>query len=501
MSPFRERFVTYQDIPACPITAANNRSFYAVGMGDLEINVLNGALSTKVLLCDALYAPDLGLTVVSISCIVKAGCTVEFEDGTCKIKRNGCIIGNVPASTNGLFKVDHMLAAAESLKHVDILTLHRRLGHIALDTIHTLICNKAVSGIYLIDDHPSFACDSCEYAKTTRKPIRKQREGPQATAFGDEVHSDVWGPSTPESLRGRRYYVTFTDDYSCYSWIEPIQTKDETFGAYKVFTAWAKTQHGVCIKRLQLDRGGEYTGRKFSAFLWKQGTERRLTTHGTLQHNGIAESLNCRLFNCVHVMLHQAGLLKNLWAEEVRFAVWLKNRASTKAIGNVTPYEWLHNEVPNLGGVPEWGQHIWVYNVTGSNLDARANQARWVGYDADSMHAHRIYWPSTKRISIERDVKFMSPSITVHSPPPSYTSAMSPVATQPVPAQAVTQTQSLSAPVPTQAAPQQSSSSVPASTQPPQTPAITRSKAIQQPPPAPHRPCVSTTIQPSTSNT
>ena len=111
-------------------------------------------------------------------------------------------IGNVPASANGLFKVDHTLAAAESLKHVDILMLHCRLSHIALNTIHTLIHNKAVSGIHLIDGHSPLACDLCEYAKTTRKPIQKQCKGPQATVFGDEVYSDVWGAFTPESLRG-----------------------------------------------------------------------------------------------------------------------------------------------------------------------------------------------------------------------------------------------------------------------------------------------------------
>ena len=111
-------------------------------------------------------------------------------------------IGNVPASANGLFKVDHTLAAAESLKHVDILMLHCRLGHIALNTIHTLIHNKAVSGIHLIDDHSPLACDLCEYAKMTRKPIWKQCKGPQATVFGDKVDSDVWVAFTPESLRG-----------------------------------------------------------------------------------------------------------------------------------------------------------------------------------------------------------------------------------------------------------------------------------------------------------
>jgi hypothetical protein len=238
----------YCDIPARSITAANNCVFYAISTGDLEIDVLNGALSSKVLLCDALYTPDMGLTVVSISCIVKAGCTVQFEDGTCKITRNGCTIGNVPTSANSLFKVEYTLAAAESLEHVDILMLHRRLRHISLNAIHTLIRNKAVSGIHLIDNNPSYACDLCEYAKTTRKPIQKQCEGPQANSFGDEIHTDVWGWLTTESLRGCRYYVTFTDDHSCYSWIKPLWTKDEMFEAYKAFTAWAKTQHSICIK-------------------------------------------------------------------------------------------------------------------------------------------------------------------------------------------------------------------------------------------------------------
>jgi hypothetical protein len=160
MSLFCEQFTMYRDIPARPITAANNHIFYIISAGDLEINVPNRAMLSKVLLCDTLYALDLGLTVVLISRIVKAGCTMQFEDGTCKILRNGCTISNVPASANGLFKVKHALATAESLKHVDILTLHHRLGHISLNAICTLICNKNVSSIHLIDDHPSFACNS-----------------------------------------------------------------------------------------------------------------------------------------------------------------------------------------------------------------------------------------------------------------------------------------------------------------------------------------------------
>ena len=133
--------------------------------------------------------------------------------------------------------------------------------------------------------------------------------------------------------------------------------------------AWAKTQHGTQIKRLRSDRGGEFTGCDFTTFLREQGTKQGLTTHDTPQHNSITESLNRRLLKRVRAMLHQADLLKNLWAEAINFAIWLKNCATTKTLGSITPYEQLYGQKPNLGSVPEWGQHVWVHNATGLKLD------------------------------------------------------------------------------------------------------------------------------------
>ena len=76
MSPFQHRFTNLRSIPPRPITAANNRVFYATGLGDLKIDVPNGSSSTCITLKDALYAPDMSLTVVSISKIADAGYTV-----------------------------------------------------------------------------------------------------------------------------------------------------------------------------------------------------------------------------------------------------------------------------------------------------------------------------------------------------------------------------------------------------------------------------------------
>ena len=78
--------MSYQSIPLCTIKAADKWVFYAVRTRNLKIEVPNGESSTTVLLRDALHTPNMGVTIVSISRITKAGYKVAFEASTCKIK-------------------------------------------------------------------------------------------------------------------------------------------------------------------------------------------------------------------------------------------------------------------------------------------------------------------------------------------------------------------------------------------------------------------------------
>jgi len=108
ISPYSHRFTNLRSIPPRRITTANSRVFYAIGTGDMKIDVPNGASSTPITLKDALYAPDVGLTVVSIGRITDAGYSVAFEGKSCRIKnRSGKLIGDVSANPNGLYKVEH----------------------------------------------------------------------------------------------------------------------------------------------------------------------------------------------------------------------------------------------------------------------------------------------------------------------------------------------------------------------------------------------------------
>ena len=114
-------------------------------------------------------------------------------------------------------------------------------------------------------------------------------------------------------------------------------------------------------------------------------------------------------------MLHHSGLPKFLWGEAILHAVWLKNRTSTRALKNLTLFEVLTRKKPNLSNLPEWGTKVWVHDDGNSKLEGRSKIGRWVGFNADSMHAHRIYWPGKRMVSVERNIKFDETEVYIPS--------------------------------------------------------------------------------------
>ena len=401
MSPYRDHFENYAPIAPKSITAADKRYFQAVGKGDLRIKIPNGPGMTTVLLKDVLHCPDMGLTLVSIGKITAAGYKVIFRGQTCKIYNSKDRVIRQINARNGLYRVDHEVVintamTGEAREVLTVEELHRRMGHIAPESAKQMVSSGAVEGIEVDSATSIQRCDSCEYAKATRKPIKKARETLRAAKFGDEIHSDVWGPSPVQTPGRKEYYVSFTDDHTRWTHLQLLATKDGVFEAYKNFEAWSKLHFGIpTFKVLRSDRGGEYLGKTFSSYLQSQGTTRRLTVHDTPEYNGISERLNRTLLERTRALLHSSKLPKNLWGEAINHAVWLKNRTPTRALPDgKTPYEMLYEKKPNLRNLHEWGTEVWVHTTEGTKLDGRSKVGRWIGLEEIS-NGHRIYWPDS----------------------------------------------------------------------------------------------------------
>src|ERR1700678_1634194 len=117
---------------------------------------------------------------------------------------------------------------------ITIERLHQLMGHIAPEAARALVKKGLVVG-FKLDESSQMPklCNACEYGKAHRKPIKKEREALRAAKIGDEIHSDIWGPSPVRTMGGREYYSSFTDDNSRYSTLYLQHLKSETFLAYK----------------------------------------------------------------------------------------------------------------------------------------------------------------------------------------------------------------------------------------------------------------------------
>jgi hypothetical protein len=186
--------------PCTPKTfrAANKNTFTASRMGTARVNIQG---PNPLVLPDVLYVPELANTLISIGCLDDAGYTVTFGGGQGVI-RNECgeIVGTIPKS-NGLYRlIEEVDGEANGVvEKVTLNNLHRRMGHISLSAARKLVENGFVEGVSLKDLEGGGQCESCIFAKATRKSVPKVRQGKRATTFGEQVHSDVWGPAAVES--------------------------------------------------------------------------------------------------------------------------------------------------------------------------------------------------------------------------------------------------------------------------------------------------------------
>src|SRR6266702_2612522 len=219
----------------------------------------------------------------------------------------------------GLYCVSHEGEGGYAIEIITVMELHQRMGHITPASARKLVEASLVTGIVLNPNSCKEHCEVCIFACATQKSVPKLWVSDQAQRFGDKIHTDVWGPAPVSTRCGRCYFVTFTDNATCFTCTYLLVAKSDVFSTYCQFEAWAKTQnHCGAIKVLRSNHGGKYLSEGFDKHLAAAGTARRLTVHDTPQLNVIAKHLNRMLVEKVRALLHMAGLPQNMWGEALR---------------------------------------------------------------------------------------------------------------------------------------------------------------------------------------
>ena len=146
------------------------------------------------------------------------------------------------------------------------------------------------------------------------------------------VYSDVCELNGILTRGGKRYFITFIDDFSRYIYVYLMRNKDESFDMFKKYKTEVENQKDKRIKVLRSDRDGEYFPQEFTNYCEENGLIHQRSTPYTPQQNGLAERKNRTLVDILNAMIISARLSVNLLGEALLIACHMHNRVLFKKI-------------------------------------------------------------------------------------------------------------------------------------------------------------------------
>nr|GFB47645.1 putative ribonuclease H-like domain-containing protein [Tanacetum cinerariifolium] len=171
---------------------------------------------------------------------------------------------------------------------------------------------------------------------------------------------DLCGPMRVESVNGKKYILVIVDDYSRFTWVKFLHSKDKTPMFIIKFLKMIHVRLNVPVRRIQTDNGTEFVNQTLRDYYEEVGISHETSVARSLQQNGVVERRNRTLIKAARTMLIYAQALLFLWAEAVATACYTQNRSIIRLRHEKTPYELLHNagndnldiEVAHMGNDP-----------------------------------------------------------------------------------------------------------------------------------------------------
>lgn len=384
----------------------DNSTISVMGKGNVKIHTSE---SSNQIISNVFFVPDLKNNLLSVGQLQEKGYMISIKDGVCRIHdKNMSLIAQVNMTTNRMFPLylNNNTQSCFSTRLKDEAWLwHFRYGHLNFGGLKLLEQKNMVTGLPQIQ-MPSEICEDCVVGKQHRDPFPKGKSWRAKQAL-ELVHSDLCGPINPTSNGGKRYFITFIDDFSRRIWVYFLQEKSDAFAAFKTFKSLVEKETGMSIKILRSDRGGEYNSHEFMDFCKEHGIQKQLTAAYTPQQNGISERKNRTILNVVRSILSRSHLPKVFWPEAVKWSIYLLNRSPTLAVRNMTPEEAWSGRKPSVNHLRIFGciAYSHVPDQKRKKLDDKGEKCIFLGI-SENTKAYKLYNPITKKISISRDVIF-----------------------------------------------------------------------------------------------
>ncbi|GKE08650.1 retrovirus-related pol polyprotein from transposon TNT 1-94 [Tanacetum coccineum] len=375
----------------------NDQIAKIMGYGDYQIG--------NVTISRVYYVEGLGHNLFSVGQFCDSDLEVAFRKHTCFVRN----LEGVDLLTGSRGTNLYTLSIGDMMKSSPICLLskasktkswlwHRRLSHLNFGTINQLAKQGLVRGLPKLKFEKDHLCSACSLGKS-----KKHSHKPKSEDTNQEklylLHMDLCGPMRVESINGKKYILVIVDDYSRFTWVKFLRSKDEAPEFIIKFLKMIQVRLNATVRNIHTDNGTEFVNQTLRSYYEDVGISHETSMARTPQHNGVVERRNRTLVEAARTMLIYAKAPLFLWAEAVATTCYTQNRSLIRLRHGKTPYELLHDRKPDLSYLHVFGALCYPTNDSEDlgKLKAKADVGIFIGY-APTKKAYRIYNRHTRRI-------------------------------------------------------------------------------------------------------
>ena len=377
----------------------------ASSLSKVDVQTIRGAFGQKVEICRSgslgdfgkvLYHPSITENLASISKLCQKGFKVLFEGKYAYIFRKTCQISwdEKPVQTgrleNGLYCLDvkhrgplydpqNDGKCANGCVHdynnddesyvynvhcdTNAWHLHKRYGHPSVNVMRMLRDSKMLKHFTL--DKKSIEmianCKVCRLSKSRNKPHYREKSEQRERSPGAKWHYDVCGWVNPTGRGGMKYFLVGIDAATRLLMCKPLQRKSDATAEIIHHVKNLKALHGVVVKTVRTDNGGEFVNSELSAFFKTNCINHERTNFYSSESNGVAERMIQKVCQMARTMMSGSELSQGFWPLAVRYAAKVLNRLPcTVNPNNASPYSMFFGEKPVMSDFHVFGSRCYV---------------------------------------------------------------------------------------------------------------------------------------------
>nr|GEX71784.1 retrovirus-related Pol polyprotein from transposon TNT 1-94 [Tanacetum cinerariifolium] len=147
---------------------------------------------------------------------------------------------------------------------------HRRLNHLNFDTINDLARKDLVRGLHRLKFEKDHLCSACQLEKSKKHTHKPKTENINLEVL-NTLHMDLCGPMRVQTINGKKYILVIVDDYSRFTWVKILRSKDETAEVVIKFIQQIQVDLNKTVRYVRTDNGTEFVNHTLTEYYERIG--------------------------------------------------------------------------------------------------------------------------------------------------------------------------------------------------------------------------------------